>query len=121
MHLIARAFTVQARQFVRRHKRAERLLIENLDVRQRGDYESRGYFYVVGGTTGRRYRIRHGRTLNVDELGPNGELLSTLCFVPKRHIPVADVMLAQKLALELFEPGTLAVAFRCWPSKLFLP
>jgi hypothetical protein len=119
MRQIARAFSVLA--LVRRRKHAERLLIENLDARQRGDYESRGYFYVVGGTTGKRYRIRHGKTLNVEEVGPNGELLSALCFLPKSYVPAADVMLAQKLALELFEPSTLAVAFRCWPSKLFLP
>jgi len=119
MHLIARAFSVQA--LVRRRNRAERLLIENLDARQRGDYESRGYFYVVGGTTGKQYRIRYGKILNVEEVRPNGEPLSALCFLPKSFVPAADVMLAQKLALELFEPSTLAVAFRCWPSKVCLP
>ena len=104
-----------------RRKCAARLLSENLTEQQRRDYELRRYFHVVGGASGRRYRIRHGRVLNVDELGPDGDRVSALCFGPKGGLPTADVMLAQKLALEHFENATLAIAFRYWPNKIYIP
>ena len=33
-----------------------------------------------------------------------------LCFVPKGGVPMGDILLAQKLALELMEEETLRVA-----------
>ena len=33
-----------------------------------------------------------------------------LCFMPKSDLVVGDILLAQKLALELFESDTLKVA-----------
>jgi len=33
-----------------------------------------------------------------------------LCFTPQGHLPICDVMLAQKIALECFELDALAVA-----------
>jgi hypothetical protein len=92
------------------HARGIRLLNECLSPAQREQYEKYGYFEVIGGTTGKSYRIRKGAQMNVEELGNNGKRVSLLCFIPKGGLVVGDVMLAQKLALELFEPHALAVA-----------
>ena len=48
--------------------------------------------------------------MNVDQLDEGGHLLATLCFLPEKYVPVGDVMLAQKIALENDEPATLSVA-----------
>jgi hypothetical protein len=48
--------------------------------------------------------------MNVLEIGKNGKTARSLCFVPKGRLVLGDVMLAQKLALELFESNALAVA-----------
>ncbi len=39
-----------------------------------------------------------------------GRPVRLLCFMPKGGLVVGDMMLAQKLALELFESDTLKVA-----------
>jgi hypothetical protein len=39
-----------------------------------------------------------------------------LCFVPEGHLPVGDVMLAQKLALESFEVEAIKVANMAPPA-----
>ena len=108
-----------------------RLLLENLSAPQRHDYEAHGYFYVIGGKTGRRYRVHDRHLLNVVQLGPKGQRVARLCFFPKGDLPTGDVLLAQKLALELFEIETLRVAVvspltrecgpltrRGWPSRV---
>jgi hypothetical protein len=112
---------LRALPFLRERDGAVRLLKENLTAQQRHDYETHGYFHVVGGSTRKRYRVRHGKTLNVDELGPRGELISKLCFSPKGGLSVGEVLLAQKLALELFETATLKVASRHCPNRLAIP
>jgi hypothetical protein len=86
------------------------LLRRNLTARQRLQYESRGFFEVVGGETGKRYRIHRRRQLNVEELDTTGERFQLLCFMPRGSPVLGDVMLAQKLALELFESAALEVA-----------
>jgi hypothetical protein len=48
--------------------------------------------------------------MNIQMLDQNGRAVQLLCFVPRGLPPVGDVMLAQKLALELFETDTLRVA-----------
>ncbi len=48
--------------------------------------------------------------MNVQLLDTKGRPACWLCFVPKGKLVVGDIMLAQKLALELFEPQTLKVA-----------
>ncbi|HXW23093.1 MAG TPA: hypothetical protein VEK14_09315 [Rhodomicrobium sp.] len=92
------------------HARSLRLLRENLSAEQREQHERHGYFEVVGGQTGRRYRIRTGAQLNVELLDMKGRPVGELCFMPEGELPVGDVMLAQKLALELFEEDALKVA-----------
>ena len=44
---------------------ALQLLVRNLSPAQRQQFARHDYFDVIGGDTGRRYRIRVGRTLNV--------------------------------------------------------
>ena len=67
---------------------------------------------MTGGDTGKRYRIRRGYQMNVEELDRNGNRSHVLCFMPEGHLAEGDVSLAQKLALELFESETLKIANR---------
>ena len=92
--------------------RSMQLLVENLSPTQRAQYERCKYFEVIGGDTGSRYRIRRGRVLNVELLDNNGRRTTVLCFMPEGQLPMGDVMLAQKLALELFEAQAIRVAHR---------
>jgi hypothetical protein len=87
-----------------------RLLIKNLSPAQRAQYDAFGYFEVIAGETGKRYRITRAYQMNVLEMGKNGKRSRTLCFPPKGGLVLGDVMLAQKLALESFESHALAVA-----------
>ena len=89
---------------------ALQLLVRNLSPAQRQQFERRDYFDVIGGDTGTRYRISVGRTLNVAQLNASGGCVRILCFEPHGQLPVGDVMLAQKIALELFESEALRVA-----------
>jgi len=90
--------------------RGLRLLQENLSPAQREQHGRFGYFDVVGGNTGKRYRIKYGFQLNVVLLDNRGRTKAVLCFAPDGNLPAGDVMLAQKLALELFETDTLKIA-----------
>ena len=92
------------------HLRGVQLLRENLSAEQREQHEKKGYFDVLGGQTGRRYRIRNGAQMNVLVLDESGTPAGKLCFAPQGKLPVGDVMLAQKLALELFELDALKIA-----------
>jgi len=92
--------------------RAEALLNEWLCPEQRATLERHGYFEVRGCHTGKRYRIRRGRNMNIEELGKNGAQVAVWCFGPTGHLPLGDVMLTQKLALETNEQAALGVANR---------
>jgi hypothetical protein len=85
-------------------------LNDNLSVEQRDQLRRFGYFEVVGGETKRRYRIRGAYRLNVEEVSATGTRIRLLCFGPAEGVALGRVMLAQKLALELFEREALAVA-----------
>src|SRR3990172_5099441 len=102
--------------------RAIQLLTQNLSPAQREQYETRRYFEVIGGDTGKRYRIRHGCQLNVEQLDQNGRRLHLWCFMPRGGLPVGDIMLAQKIALELFESEAIMVANKSpvWDLELEL-
>ena len=96
--------------YKRAERRGDQLLINNLSPAQREQYGRLGYFEVIGCDTGTRYRIRYGYQLNVEQLDRNGRRLRTLCFLPVGGVPVGDVMLAQKIALEVFESEAIEVA-----------
>jgi hypothetical protein len=70
------------------------------------------HFDVIGGESGRRYRVRNTHLINVDEYDETGERVARLCFVPKGDLAQGDILLAQKCALELFEAEAHAVAKR---------
>jgi hypothetical protein len=96
------------------HMRGMRLLRENLTPAQRQQYDRYGYFEVVGGRTGKCYRVRHGRSMNIDQLDRNGRRVCGWCFFPEGNLVTGDVMLAQKMALELFEVDALKIANKMW-------
>jgi hypothetical protein len=92
------------------HRRSIQLLKQNLSPAQREQYERRSHFEVIGGCSGNRYRIRHGAVMNVELLNENGRRACLLCFIPEGGVPVGDIMLAQKIALELFETEAFTIA-----------
>jgi hypothetical protein len=55
--------------------------------------------------------------MNVHELDDTGRLKMGWCFIPKGSLAAGDVMLAQKIALETFESGALAVAQKFVPRR----
>ena len=91
-------------------RRSLTLLREWLSPAQREQFDTRGYFDVIGSHTGRRYRIRHGTATNIYELNEFHHPLTGWCFMPRDGLPVGDVMLAQKIALENDEQSALLVA-----------
>jgi hypothetical protein len=95
-----------------------RLLKANLSPGQRHQLELLNFFDVVGGDTGSHYRIHFDDRMNIEQIDASGKTVVKLCFVPKEHLPVGDTVLAQKLALELFETEALRVAARLPPSQL---
>jgi hypothetical protein len=132
------SFRRQLRQFIQRladeadlHRRANlpskdeqskaiQLLKQHLTPEQAEQYEKRGYFYVSGGSSGRLYRIRHGVQMNVEQLDQGGKRVRMLCFMPEGGLAVGDVMLAQKIALELFETEALKIAHTVPALEFFL-
>ena len=98
--------------------RGMRLLREWLSKEQRRQLDAEGYFDVVGGETGKRYRVRYGTSTNVDELDKDGRPEVGWCFVPDGHLVAGDVMLAQKIALETNESVALAVARSFPPTPM---
>ena len=96
--------------------RSLRLLRQWLSPAQRAQFAEKGYFEVVGGDTGKRYRIYAGAVTNVCEVDENGRPTLGLCFLPMGELPIGDVMLSQKIALESSESRALAVARRFRPG-----
>ncbi len=54
--------------------------------------------------------------MNVEQLDNKGRPLRLLCFMPEGDLVAGDMMLAQKLALELFESDALKVANKLSPA-----
>ena len=92
-------------------QKALALLKEWLSPAQLAQYERDGHFEVVGSHSGKRYRIRPARHMNIDEINEQGERVAAVwCFGPHGYLPVGDSMLAQKIALETDEKAALQVA-----------
>jgi hypothetical protein len=96
----------------RAQERGIQLLKQNLAPSQRQQFDKYGFFDVVGGSTGKRYRIRNGRQMNIEQLDKNGRRVCGWCFFPQGNLVAGDVMLAQKMALELYEIEALNIANR---------
>jgi hypothetical protein len=92
------------------------LLSAWLSPAQRAHFTEKGYFEVVGGDTGKHYRIYPGAGMNVLEVDEKGRPRLGLCFVPLGELPIGDVMLSQKIALENCESSALAVARQFVPN-----
>ena len=90
--------------------RSLELLRNNLSPAQRQQFALYNYFDVTGGDSGKRYCIHMGRAFNIAQLDANGARERTLCFEPQGTLPIGDVLLAQKIALELFELQALRIA-----------
>ncbi|HTF73966.1 MAG TPA: hypothetical protein VK620_06470 [Bradyrhizobium sp.] len=95
-----------------REARGLELLKEWLSPEQVAQYDAKSYFEVTGCHSGKRYRICHGTLMNIHELDGAGRPRAGWCFAPKGHLVAGDVMLAQKIALEIDERRALAVANR---------
>lgn len=93
-------------------QKAASLLKQWLSPEQLTQYENNGHFEVRGSHTGKLYRIRCARQMNVEELNEQGVKLGTWCFGPEGCLPVRDIMLAQKIVLENDERTALAIANR---------
>jgi hypothetical protein len=90
--------------------KAKALLASLLDEKQREQLERQRFFEFVS-QTGRRMRIKHGYSRNVDELKEDGSRLRTLCAHPSSYDLVdEDHMAAQLLALRYDEASFLRVA-----------
>ena len=98
----------------RSEDKAKALLKEWLSPVQLVQYERNRWFEVVGSKTGKRYRIQERQQQNVYELDGKGRPIRGWCFMPKGGLAAGDVMLAQKVALETDEEGTMKVALRFW-------
>jgi hypothetical protein len=83
-----------------------------LSPEQAAQYNSQEHFDVIGSDTGTHYRIRHGQMMNIDQLDPAGNRVCRWCFAPEGELAPGDCLLAQKIALETFEAGALAIANR---------
>ena len=96
--------------------RAIKLLKKWLSAQQLAQFNAHRYFDVIGCHTGKKYRIRYGTATNIYEFDCAGRPQSVLCFVPNHPLVAGDVMLAQKIALEIDEWSAVAVAKRFAPS-----
>jgi hypothetical protein len=93
--------------------RALRLMRDWLSLDQKKQFDKSAYFEVIGCDSGKRYRIYRGvPSPNVYEIDDAGRSKVGLCFMPVGNLATGDVMLAQKIALEMDEHRALAVANR---------
>lgn len=95
-------------------ERAAQLLQEALSERQRLEMAEKGFFSLTVHDSKtkeqRHYRIRKGRSGNVEQIDANGNRLKGFCIHPIMACPDEDTMLAQKLMLETQEDEFLRVA-----------
>ncbi|WP_312015329.1 hypothetical protein [Bradyrhizobium liaoningense] len=82
---------------------------------QSAQFAAKGYFEVVGGDTGKQYRIYPGAMTNVCEIDEKNRPTIGLCFLPMGELPIGAIMLSQKIALESCESRALEVARRFTP------
>lgn len=95
--------------------RADKLLESVLSGVQRAQLEKNDWF-LVRGESGLLYRIRKGRSANVDVVDPKtGKVVDVLCAYPRMDVPDGDCMVAQKLMLECDEESFRKIAIRHQP------
>jgi hypothetical protein len=94
------------------NERGTDLLMENLRASQRDQYRIQQNFDVIGGESGKRYRIWRRLHQNIEELDAADRRVCIWCFQPSGALVLGDVLLAQKNALELFESDAIMIANR---------
>lgn len=121
------AYEAQARELRAQRdaaeRRAEQLLLQVLSLEQRQQF-NQDQSFVVEGRRGYRYRIRKGRTANIDMVRPDGRIEHRLCVHPREDVPDFDTMVAQKVMLEADEDLILKTANRhpvMFPERRVLP
>jgi hypothetical protein len=101
--------------------RAEELLRQYLNEEQTAQLEKYQAFYVVS-QSGQLYRLRKKDHINVDHIDrKSGQVLQTLCVVPKTRVPVCDTLLSQKLMLEMNEAEFVKLANKHKPFVPVIP
>jgi len=88
--------------------RAEQLLHQYLDREQRREWKRNKQFNVQVGD--RRYRIKSGRSSNVELVDRAGEVLERYCCHPVEMVPTGDCVLTQMLMLLYEEERFLQTA-----------
>lgn len=93
-------------------ERAQELLLAHLTPEQRSTFKKNGWFVVVGGRSGKRYRIAANDNLAANIYVLDGEAVShRLCaHCDLKTVPLADHLLAQKITLETAEDEFLSRA-----------
>ena len=104
-------FAEKLNRQVEARRKAKILLLEHLDMEQFKDFQKEGFFFVKS-PSGRLYRIREGRSINIDLMKDNSrsEVEKRLCGHPEIMCPNEDTMLAQKIYLEKLENDFLGIA-----------
>ncbi|WP_407164504.1 hypothetical protein [Bradyrhizobium sp. ORS 111] len=110
LYATAVAIRERWRAYEKIEARGMTLLSRWLSPEQRSEFEKYKRFDVIGNESGKRYRICYGTATNVYELDDKGHVVVGWCFRPIGSLVAGDVMLAQKIALEVDERGTLMVA-----------
>lgn len=90
--------------------KADKLLVSVLDAVQK-QHLAKHEWFLVRGQNGTLYRIRKGRSMNVDVLDKGGKIVETLCAYPG-GVPDGDAMVAQKLMLECDQQAFLRLAIK---------
>ena len=80
-------------------KRAEELLLANLGPEQVEQYRKEKRFVVKGGD-GASFELSPAWSGNVREVDQQGKAIRRFCIHPRETLPLADLMLAQKLMIE---------------------
>ena len=79
--------------------KAEVLLLAHLDAQQRAEYDAGRQFHAVCPRTGRRFRVRHGWSGNLDEYEGH-RIAKRHCVHHGTQTPIEDNMLTQKFMIE---------------------
>lgn len=91
-------------------ERAEKLLLEHLDAKQKASWHTKKEINVRS-QHGRRYCIEGTRkTHNIYQLNNKGERIKELCVYAGGDIPLEDCVLAQVLSLQFAEDHLLEKA-----------
>ena len=93
-----------------KEEKARQLLKEVLTEDQDAQLTKDGYFELTSVKSGKRYRIKKGYSMNVEELDAQGKKLRSLCFHPQDAVHHYDNMAIQKLMLENDEEEVRKVA-----------